>query len=101
MPNLHPFVVGVAHIRGQVVSIVDMSLATGGRRIEDPENRFIIISEFNRSIQGFLVGGVEWIINMNWEDILPPPSGSGAANYLTAVTNVDDELVEILDVEKY
>lgn len=100
MPNLHPFVVGVAHIRGQVVSIVDMSLATGGRRIEDPENRFIIISEFNRSIQGFLVGGVERIVNMNWEDILPPPTGSGAANYLTAVTNVDDELVEILDVEK-
>jgi two-component system chemotaxis response regulator CheV len=37
---------------------------------------------------------------MHWEAILPPPQGTGRANYLTAVTNIDDELVEILDVEK-
>ena len=28
-----------------------------------------------------------------------PPEGAGKANYLTAVTNIDNELVEILDVE--
>ncbi|MGC9401866.1 response regulator, partial [Vibrio genomosp. F10 str. 9ZC157] len=39
-------------------------------------------------------------INMHWESILPPPDGAGKANYLTAVTNIDNELVEILDVEK-
>ena len=37
---------------------------------------------------------------MHWEAILPPPDGSGKGNYLTAVTNIDNELVEILDVEK-
>ncbi|KXF81280.1 chemotaxis protein CheV [Enterovibrio coralii] len=100
MPNLHPLVKGVAHIRGQTVSVIDMSLATGGLPINDPENRFIIISEFNRSTQGFLVGSVERIVNMHWEAILPPPEGTGSSNYLTAVTEIDGELVEILDVEK-
>ncbi len=100
MPNLHPHVIGVAHIRGQVVPVIDMSLATGGRAITNPEERFIVISEFNRSIQGFLVGGVDRIINMNWEEILPPPQGSGKSHLLTAVTKIDDELIEILDVEK-
>ncbi|PKF51718.1 chemotaxis protein CheV [Enterovibrio nigricans] len=100
MPNLHPLVKGVAHIRGQTVSVIDMSLATGGMPINDPENRFIIISEFNRSTQGFLVGSVERIVNMHWEAILPPPEGTGSSNYLTAVTEIDGELVEILDVEK-
>ncbi len=37
---------------------------------------------------------------MNWESILPPPKGAGKDNYLTAVTEIDNELVEILDVEK-
>ncbi|CAG19310.1 chemotaxis protein CheV [Photobacterium profundum] len=100
MPNLHPLVKGIAHIRGQTISVIDMSLATGGRPIEDLDNCFVIISEFNRSIQGFLVSSVERIINMNWELILPPPQGAGRANYLTAVTEIDGELVEILDVEK-
>ncbi len=31
---------------------------------------------------------------------IAPPEGAGKANYLTAVTNIDNELVEILDVEK-
>ncbi|GHA47267.1 chemotaxis protein CheV [Photobacterium aphoticum] len=100
MPNLHPLVKGIAHIRGQTISVIDMSLATGGRPIDDLDNCFVIISEFNRSIQGFLVSSVERIINMNWESILPPPKGAGRANYLTAVTEIDNELVEILDVEK-
>lgn len=100
MPNLHPLVKGIAHIRGQTISVIDMSLATGGRPIDDLDNCFVIISEFNRSIQGFLVSSVERIINMNWESILPPPKGAGKANYLTAVTEIDNELVEILDVEK-
>jgi two-component system chemotaxis response regulator CheV len=100
MANLHPLVKGVAHIRGQTVSVIDMSLATGGPAIPDPENRFVIISEFNRSMQGFLVGSVERIVNMNWEKILPPPQGTGRSHYLTAVAEIDNELVEVLDVEK-
>ncbi|MGD8112508.1 chemotaxis protein [Vibrio sp. TRT 21S02] len=100
MPNLHHLVKGVAHIRGHTVSVIDLSLAIGGRPTEDVDKCFVVIAEFNRTIQAFLVTSVERIINMNWEAILPPPDGSGKANYLTAVTNIDNELVEILDVEK-
>ncbi|MCW8334911.1 chemotaxis protein CheV [Vibrio sp. SCSIO 43135] len=100
MPNLHPLVRGVAHIRGHTVSVIDLSLAIGGRATTDIDKCFVVIAEFNRTIQAFLVSSVERIINMHWEAILPPPDGAGKANYLTAVTNIDNELVEILDVEK-
>ncbi len=100
MPNLHHLVKGIAHIRGQTVSVIDLSLAIGGRPTTEVEKCFVIISEFNRTIQAFLVSSVERIVNMQWEKILPPPEGAGKSNYLTAVTNIDDELVEILDVEK-
>jgi two-component system chemotaxis response regulator CheV len=100
IPRLNALVRGIAHIRGQTISIIDLSLATGGRKIENLENGFIIIAEYNRSVQGFLVGSVERIINTNWDAILPPPKGTGKASYLTAVTEVENELIEILDVEK-
>ncbi|SDG69656.1 two-component system, chemotaxis family, response regulator CheV [Vibrio xiamenensis] len=100
MPNLHRLVKGVAHIRGHTVSVIDLSLAVGGRATTDIDKCFVVIAEFNRTIQAFLVSSVERIINMRWEAILPPPEGAGKSNYLTAVTNIDNELVEILDVEK-
>jgi two-component system chemotaxis response regulator CheV len=100
IPKLNHLVRGVAHIRGQTISVIDLSMATGGAPIEDVSTGFIIIAEYNRSVQGFLVGSVERIINTNWDSILPPPRGAGRASYLTAVTEVDKELIEILDVEK-
>lgn len=100
MPKLNALVRGIAHIRGQTISVIDLSMATGGRKIEDVSSSFIIIAEYNRSVQGFLVGSVERIINTNWDAIMPPPKGTGKASYLTAVTEVENELIEILDVEK-
>ncbi|QJR81799.1 chemotaxis protein CheV [Alteromonas pelagimontana] len=100
IPKLNKLVRGIAHIRGQTISVIDLSMATGGRRIEDLSSAFIVIAEYNRSVQGFLVGAVERIINTNWDAIMPPPQGTGRASYLTAVTQVENELIEILDVEK-
>ncbi len=100
LPQRHHVVRGVAHIRGGTISIMDMNRAIGNQSVENIEDSFVIITEYNGSTQGFLVKGVERIINMNWEDIHPPPKGAGKENYLTAVTKIDERLVEIIDVEK-
>lgn len=100
IPRRNPVIRGVAHIRGGTIPIMDMRQATGYAPLDDIENCFVIITEYNRSTQGFLVRGVERIVNMNWGDIHPPPKGAGRENYLTAVTEVDGRLVEIIDVEK-
>src|SRR5690606_4452217 len=72
----------------------------GRRPLENIRECFVIITEYNRTLQGFLVQGVERIVNMNWSDIHPPPRGAGKEHYLTAVTEVENQLVEIVDVEK-
>ncbi len=100
VPQAHPVVKGIANMRGRTITIMDLSMAIGGRPLEDFENKFTVITEYNRKIQGFLVDSVDRIINMNWKDILPPPKGAAQGSYMTAVTQVDGELVEIIDVEK-
>ncbi|GLS24458.1 chemotaxis protein CheV [Marinibactrum halimedae] len=100
IPNRNPVVRGVAHIRGGTISIMDLNQAIGRAPLDNISECFVIITEYNRSTQGFLVGAVERIVNMNWEDIHPPPKGAGKENYLTAVTEIEGKLVEIIDVEK-
>ena len=100
MPHRHPHVCGVVNLRGQTLPVIDLSQAIGMRPLTPGENSTIIVTEYNRSVQAFLVGGVDRILNLNWESILPPPGGAGRAHYLTAITKVDDQIVEIIDVEK-
>lgn len=102
IPNSRAVVRGVAHIRGETIPIIDLGMAIRlpGIPQEDLATSFVIITEYNRRTQGFLVTGVDRIVNMNWEDILPPPKGAGREVYLTAVTKIDDKLIEIIDVEK-
>ncbi|RDE22384.1 chemotaxis protein CheV [Motiliproteus coralliicola] len=102
MPKLKAGVKGVAHIRGSAIPVLDLSSAMGRGAIDDEamKESFVIVTEYNQQVLGFLVNKVERIINTNWEEIHPPPRGAGKDNYLTAVTELDGNLVEILDVEK-
>ncbi|WP_439861562.1 chemotaxis protein CheV [Pseudomonas sp. MBLB4136] len=100
MPHRHRCVCGVISLRGQTLPVIDLSQAIGMRPLLPDERSTIIVTEYNRSVQAFLVGGVDRIINLNWEAILPPPGGAGRQHYLTAITKVEEQLVEIIDVEK-
>jgi len=100
IPNSHPVVRGVAHLRGQTISIFDLAMGIGGRPVKDLSKSFVIITEYNRSVQGFLVSDIERIVNTTWADILPPPSATGRNTYMTAITRIDNEMIEIIDVEK-
>ena len=100
IPQADNRVIGVAHLRNKTIPVMDLGLAISNQPITDIENSCVIVTEYNRFIQGFLVAAVDRITNMNWKDILPPPKGSGSASYLTAVTHIDKEMVSIIDVER-
>lgn len=99
-PQAHRVIRGIANMRGHTITVIDLAMAVGEPKIENMKDSFVIVAEYNRHIQGFLVAGVDKIINKNWQEIKPPPSGMGSVTFLTAVTDIDGELVEIIDVEK-
>jgi two-component system chemotaxis response regulator CheV len=100
VPHRHPVVCGVTHLRGVTVPVINLSMAINLPALEVNKDSTIIVTEYNRSVQAFLVGGVDRIVNMNWDEIQPPPKGTGRAHYLTAITHYKEEIVEIIDVEK-
>jgi two-component system chemotaxis response regulator CheV len=100
VPDAHRNVVGIGNMRGQTIPVIDLASALGYRANQDIENAFVIITEFNRNVQGLLVSEVDRILNRNWEEILPPPKGAERGSYMTAITDFEGELIEIVDVEK-
>lgn len=100
IPNSHSVICGVAHLRGKTIPVLDLSMAIGMSPLSRDAGCYVIVTEYNRTIQGFLVGSVDRIINIGWEQVKAPPSGTGKQSYLTAVTEVDGELIEVIDVEK-
>jgi two-component system chemotaxis response regulator CheV len=93
---------GVADVRGRSVPVLDLGLAIGHPEREthaDKAPGYLVVTEFNRSVQGFLVSGVERIVNIAVEDIHPPPELGAESSYLTAVTRFQGELIQVIDVE--
>ncbi|MBK8379728.1 MAG: purine-binding chemotaxis protein CheW [Nitrospira sp.] len=110
IPEADTRIVGMANIRGIMVPVVGLKRAlglgmeSGGQAEGQPgTNPYLIVSEYNGSLQGFLVAGVDRIIRFSWSAIKTPPAivrenNKGA---VTAVTMLEDgRMVLILDVEK-
>lgn len=101
IPQSHPTILGASTIRGHTIPIIDMAAAIGYRPIapEEREKCYIIITDCQRMIIGFLVRGIDKIIECNWRDIEAPSANLGKNAYLTGVTRFEDQLVQLLDVE--
>ena len=100
LPHHEPIVRGVASIRGETISVIDLGMAIGLPPVSDLSESVVIVTEYNRVTQGFLVAKVDKIVNLNWQEVHPPPKATGKDNYLTAVTELNGTMIEIIDVEK-
>ncbi|EAW30114.1 putative chemotaxis CheV [marine gamma proteobacterium HTCC2143] len=73
LPHSLPVISGVAHIRGETTTIIDMGLAKGQQQRRDIDDSFVIITEYNGTTQGFLVNSVDRIINKNGKTFVRRP----------------------------
>lgn len=102
MPQMrHPCVKGAfAYRGGRIVPLIDLCrfLDKGCIPDEDPK---IIITEFNKVQNGFLVSGVTRIHRISWSQV-EAPSGfllQMSNNSITGVVRLEDRVVFLLDME--
>ncbi len=100
IPNAPAVVRGMATLRGKTIPVLDLGMALGQAPISKDGAGIVIVTEYNRTVQGFLVRAVDRIVNINWEKVVPPPDGTGDDHFLTAIAHVDKEMIEMIDVEK-
>lgn len=107
LPQLPAAFAGAADVRGRTVPVLDLACAIGQPSPGPPgaaapgaaEPSYLVVTEFNRSVQGFLVAAVDRIINVSVEHIQPPPDAGGEGHYLTGITRHQGELIQLIDVE--
>lgn len=104
IPESHHTVIGVAHFRGEPLTIVDLAKAVGRRTMLGTEKKLgegsVIVTEFNRISVGFWVADIDRIVVKDWSEIRRPSKGTSASAYVSGVADIDKKLVQILDVEK-
>ncbi|WP_027858793.1 chemotaxis protein CheV [Marinobacterium jannaschii] len=102
VPRQTSAIKGMAHIRGETIPVLDLSEAIGRSSVPQSERNkcFLIVAEYNKRTLAFLVRQVDRILNTQWDQIMAPPTEIGVENYLTAIFEHENKLIEILDVEQ-
>ena len=101
MINQHPSILGALNIRGHTMPIVDLAAAIGKGATpkESLSSSFIIVTDVQRQKVGFVVRQIERITDTNWRDIRAPDKALGKNIFITGVTRVNEQLIQLLDVE--
>jgi len=102
-PDQPDAVMGMFNLRGKVLPLVDLHhyFDLGPREQQGPDNRRIIVTEFNGQMGAFLVDAVEQIHRMSWQNMREVPAiHEGGSHFsVTGVTEINDKLILMLDFE--
>lgn len=101
-PNMPFGVEGVLSLRGNIIPVISLAKFIGCELAKGGYNT-MIVTEFNKSTQAFLVDSVDRIIRVDWDKVRAPENvmNTTQQTLITAVTELDDgKLVSILDVEQ-
>ncbi len=100
-PNLPAGMDGVASLRGNIIPVISLAKLMG-IRADACSNATMMVTEFNRHVQGFLLHGVDRIARVEWDRMRAPDAMLGGGDgWITAITGLPDgKLVSVLDVER-
>ncbi|MDR3410273.1 MAG: chemotaxis protein [Formivibrio sp.] len=102
-PNMPLGVEGVISLRGNIIPVISLSKFISTEAGEQANSTStMIVTEFSKHTQAFLVHDVDRIIRVDWDKVRAPESMlAGNQALITAITELPDgKLVSILDVEQ-
>ncbi|MDD5328857.1 MAG: chemotaxis protein [Sulfuricella sp.] len=101
-PNMPAGVEGVISLRGNIIPVIALAKFIELDELPEDTGHTMIVTEYSRHTQGFLVHDVDRIIRVDWDKVKPPQAMlAGHEGMITAITELPDgKLVSILDVEQ-
>ncbi|MCY9844941.1 chemotaxis protein [Vibrio caribbeanicus] len=101
IPYSHRDVIGAITTRGMTIPVINMPAAIGFRPIqpEEYESCYLIVTDCLRTVVAFMVRSIEKIVDCDWKSIEPAPKTTGSNAFITGITRIQDEMIQMLDVE--
>ena len=106
IPKTPDFMSGVINLRGNVVPVVDLRLCFEMSKTEKTVNTCIVVVEMivdgERTVIGALADSVEEVIDLDPEQIQPPPRiGTHVrTEFIKGMGRRDTQLIMILDIDR-
>lgn len=100
MMGIHELLAGSCDYRGQTIPVIDLAAALGYPPLREEASAHLMVTEFSRSVQGFLVADLQRMVQCDGEKMAAPPTALGFGNKVNAVTRVDGALLAVVDVEQ-
>lgn len=106
IPRTPEFMRGVINLRGSVVPVVDLRLAFGMSATQKTVNTCIIVAEVSLggecAIMGALADSVEEVIDLEPEQIQPPPriGASIKTDFIRGMGKRESNFLMILDIDR-
>ena len=106
VPRTPPFMRGVINLRGSVVPVIDMRAKFHMSKTEKTVNTCIIILEIvledGITVMGALADSVQEVMELNSEQIEPPPKiGTHLhSDFLVGIGKHEGKFIMILDIDK-
>lgn len=100
-PDMPPGVEGMISLRGSMIPVLNLAYFCNMQISDKP--KVLMVTEYNRTIQGFLVQSVDHILRLEWNQLKSPPPlmSHQLGGLITAVCEIPDgRIVMVLDVEK-
>ncbi|ENM3913850.1 chemotaxis protein CheV [Vibrio cholerae] len=101
-PNSQPHMIGVFSSREILTPLVDLAGWLGVPTSTDISKKYVIVTDFNRMTNGFLIDSISRIHRISWNDVESPSQflEAGEQDCVVAVVRQDKKLIMILDFEK-
>ncbi len=101
MVNMPPEVMGVANIRGQMITVINLPAVVGTTPTKGLG--ILLVTEFARTTQAFAVEEVNEIVRLEWKHVLSAEKSGGGL--VTSIARLDGaaentRLAQVLDVEQ-
>lgn len=102
LPNSPRYIRGVLNLRGTIVPIIDLRLRFNLQEVPYDAVTVIVVINVGGRLAGIVVDAVSDVINLNPEDRRSAPEFEGHANrqFVQGLTQVDDKLLVLIDVDK-
>ncbi len=101
IPKAHHAAIGMILYRDKTIPLIDLAVALDLKDAANGSKEIVIVTEFNNTINGFLVDGVKRIHRLNWKDFVPMDtviSSTGAS--VVGSANIEDVEVMVVDLEQ-
>ena len=101
-PHAPRGVEGVISLRGNIIPVLSLAWFVNGGTRPSGLGQTMMVTEYSRRTQGFLVESVDRIVCVDWDRVKAAESTvTGPDGLITAVTQLSDgRLISILDVEQ-